>query len=140
MTTPAWYQELLAVGEVLAAADASELAAWRGPGADADGADPDDVPPLTVRLGTLGRAFAEHAAELSPTQRREVLRVLEEVQVSGTESDATAVTTGFFEAVLSAGDRGTDLRPLWPDLGPESRAYCLAWNRFTGAESPDWMN
>ncbi|MFE9765944.1 hypothetical protein ACFYPC_15695 [Streptomyces sp. NPDC005808] len=142
MTTPAWFVELLAVSEALAAVDRADIAAWRGPGADDADPDPagDDVPPLSVRLGSLGREFAEHSAELSPAQRREVLRILEEVQVSGGEADGTAVTTGFFEALLSAWDRGFDLRTIWPDIGPDSRAYCLAWNRFIGVESPDWMS
>lgn len=141
MTTPQWYLDLLAVSEVLAAADRAEIASWRGPDADDTDLDPagGDVPPLSIRLGTLGRKFAEHSTELTAQQRHEVLRVLEEVQVSGTESDATAVATGFFEALLSAGDRGSDLRPLWPDIGPRSRAHCLAWNEFTGVETPDWM-
>ena len=142
MTTPAWYLQLLAVSEVLATTDRAEIVAWRGPGATDTDLNPagDDVPPLTVRLGSLGQEFAKHSADFSPAQRREVLRILEEVQVTGSESDGTAVATGFFEALLSAWDQGFDLRPVWPDIGPESRAYCLAWNGFTGVESPAWMS
>jgi hypothetical protein len=141
MTTPEWYLQLLTVSEMLAETNRAEIAGWRGPDADDtdwDGAG-DDVPPLGIRLGALGRQFARRSAEVSPEQRREVLRILEEVQVSGTESDAAAVATGFFEALLAAWDRGSDLRSLWPDIGSKCRAYCLAWNEFTGVKTPDWM-
>jgi hypothetical protein len=142
MTTPEWYLRLLTVSEVLAATDRAEIGSWRGPDAEHPDLDPagDDVPPLGIRLGALGREFARRSAELSPERRREALRVLEEIQVSGSEYDSTAVATGFFEALLAACDQGSDLRTIWPDIGPESRGYCLAWNEFTGVRSPDWMS
>ena len=47
--------------------------------------------------------------------------------------------TGFFEALLNTWDKGFDLRSVWADMGPKSRAYCHAWNEFTGIETPGWM-
>lgn len=102
-------------------------------------ADGDDVPPLTVRLGTLGRVFGERSAEFSHEQSRRVLRLLEQVQAEGSAQDGTAVATGFFEALLNTWDKGFDLRSVWADMGPKSRAYCHAWNEFTGIETPGWM-
>ncbi|MDH2388700.1 MULTISPECIES: DUF7674 family protein [Streptomyces] len=138
MSTPSWWAELIGVSRVLAATDHAELVDWRG-GPDTDEADEDDVPPLTTRLGALGRVFAERVDEFTPQQRQEVLRIVERIQASGGEVDRTAVATGFLEALLNAWDRGFDLRSIWPDMGRESRAYCLAWNRFGGVESPEWM-
>ncbi|GGK62932.1 DUF7674 family protein [Streptomyces flaveus] len=144
MSTPDWFRELLEVSDVLAAEDRARIAAWQG-GSGADSDEPpaeeaeDDVPPLTVRLGDLGTVTAERSAELTPEQTRQVFRILEEVMTSGSEYDGTAVATGFFEALLNAWDNGFDLRAVWDDVGPESRAYCLAWNKFGDVESPDWM-
>ncbi|WP_105970911.1 DUF7674 family protein [Streptomyces geranii] len=120
-STPGWFRELLGVSGVLAAEDE------------------DDELPLTFRLAAMGTAFAAHDARLTPRQKQRVFGILEEVQVSGSEYDGTAVATGFFEALLNAWDEGFDLQGVWEYVGPESRAYCLAWNRFTGVETPAWM-
>lgn len=136
MSTPAWFSDLLDVSDVLAAKDRAGVVSWHG---GAEDADPDDVPPLTVRLGDMATAFADQTAKLTSEQKRRVLGILEEVQRSGSEHDGTAVATGFFEALLNAWDKGFDLQAVWEYLGPESRAYCLAWNEFTGVPTPDWM-
>lgn len=139
MATPPWWQELVGVSEVLADADRAEAECRRDPAVGVDEQDEDDVPPLTVRLGQLARVFAERSAELSPEQRRRVLQLLEQVQAEGSDEDGTAVATGFFEALLTAWDQGFDLRSVWADVGPKSRAHCRAWNEFTGVETPGWM-
>ncbi|MEU0950204.1 hypothetical protein ABZ379_47340 [Streptomyces canus] len=126
----------MGVHEVLAEADRAEIQGWRGPAAQEGD---DDAPPLTVRLGTLGRVFAEHSAGFTPEQTRRLFRLLEEIQVNDGGRYANAVATGFFEALLNAWDKGFDLRSVWPALGPDSRAHCRAWNDFTGVETPDWM-
>ncbi|EST26714.1 hypothetical protein N566_23640 [Streptomycetaceae bacterium MP113-05] len=133
MTTPTWLAELTGTAEVLHAADRAGTAAWR------DGPDDHTVPPLALRLGTLGTAFAEHAHGLTSRRRRTVLVLLEDVLREGAEYDVNAVATGFFEALLNAWDRGFDLHALWADVGPRSRAYCRAWNDFTGVRTPAWM-
>jgi hypothetical protein len=137
-STPAWFGELLDVSDVLAAKDRAEVLSWHG-GTELTDADADDVPPLAVRLGGLATAFADQAAQHTSEQKRRVLGILEEIQTSGSDYDSTAVATGFFEALLNAWDSGFDLQAIWEYVGPESRAYCLAWNKFTGAESPVWM-
>ncbi|WP_329597310.1 hypothetical protein OIE43_12940 [Streptomyces pseudovenezuelae] len=146
MATPPWWEELVGVSEVLADADRAEIESWRGP--DAQDAS-DELPPLTVRLGTLGRVYAEAGAGplseplaepgFSEAQTRQLFRLLEDVLANGRDEDRNAVATGFFEALLSAWDRGFDLRPVWQALGPASRTYCRAWNGFTGVGTPDWM-
>jgi hypothetical protein len=143
MPTPPWWQDLTGSSDVLTAEDRDQVQKWRDDaqfddGPRVEGVEEDELP-LTIRLAYLARAFAKHAHELTREQRRQVLRVLEQVLHTGSEYDGTAVATGFFEALLSASDEGFDLRLVWEDMGPESRAYCLAWNEFTGVESPDWM-
>ncbi|MFC8448743.1 hypothetical protein [Kitasatospora sp. NPDC057223] len=124
---PPWLGELLAEVEPLAADD--HVAALRDP----------DWLPGTIRLGRIGQSFADRADELTPAQRRLVLRVLERELAVGSEETVAAIATGFFEALLNAWDQGFDLRPAWEEMGPESRAHCRAWNRFGGIREPGWM-
>lgn len=139
MATPSWWEELIGINGILAAADRADLESWRGPAAETVAADGDDVPPLTLRLGTLGRVFAEHAAEFTDEQTRQLFQLLEEALAKGGEEDGNAVATGFFEALLNAWDKGFDLASVWAAVGPRSRDYCRAWNTFTGVETPGWL-
>ncbi|MGK5637257.1 DUF7674 family protein [Streptomyces sp. URMC 126] len=144
MSTPAWWEDFVAASAVLAVRDRTQVGEWRGEPPTGEWglpveADEDDVPPLTTRLGGLARSFAEHASRMDPRERRRALDVLEEVLTTGGEKDATAVVTGFFEALLMAADRGFDLRSVWDDLGPESRSACLTLDEFWGTESSDRM-
>ena len=143
MPAPAWWQDLTGSSEALTVEDREQVQKWHDNAQADDGLRAERVEedefPLTIRLAYLAKAFARRANELTPDQRRQVLRVLEQVLFDGSEYDRTAVATGFFEALLSASDQGFDLRLVWDDMGPESRAYCLAWNEFTGVKAPDWM-
>ncbi|GAA0415188.1 DUF7674 family protein [Streptomyces luteireticuli] len=144
MPTPLWWNNLIAASDVLAASDRAEVDAWRGePETSEFGlpveVDEDDVPPLTVRLGSLARVFAKNASGMDAQERQRVLGVLEKIQATGSEEDQTAVVTGFFEALLMAADLGFDLRSVWDELGPGSRSACLSLNEFWGVDSPGWM-
>ncbi|MEU4358950.1 hypothetical protein [Streptomyces virginiae] len=119
MTMPPWWHDLLAVSDELVIVD-------------------DDLPP-TLLLAEFGNVFAAHASELTHDQRRQVLNLLEQVLTDGTEADGALVATGFLEALLNAWDNGFELRTVWDDLGPDSQAHCLAWNKFAGVDSPAWM-
>ena len=115
----------MTVSPELATDDQAEVEEWG-----------DDDFPLTIRLARLARSFARHAPAFTPEQRQRVLEVLEWVLSTGSQSERDAVATGFFEALLAAADTGFDLHLVWNDLGPESRAYCVAWNEFTGVQWP----
>ncbi|GAA0663799.1 hypothetical protein GCM10010193_14000 [Kitasatospora atroaurantiaca] len=114
---------------------------WRNVVAVSDALDVvvDDDLSLIFRAAQLADAFVGTASELTQDQRRQVLGTLEEALCQGSEDDAAAVATGFLEALLNAWDNGFDLRLVWDDLGPESQSYCLAWNKFWGIKSPEWM-
>ncbi|MBZ4318657.1 hypothetical protein [Streptomyces huiliensis] len=144
MSTPPWWDDLLAASDVLAASDRDDLEAWRGEPETDDSSllvepDEDDVPPPIMRLGNLAQAFAKNASRMDPLERRQVLGVLERILVTGSEMDDTVVVTGFFEALLMAWDQGFDLQSVWSDLGPKSQAACLILNEGWGVESPPWM-
>lgn len=120
MTRANWWGDLLEVSEVIAVKVNQDL-------------------PFTFKLASLGDAFAESAAVVSQDQQRLILSILEEVMVTGDESEMAAVATGFFEALLNKWDNGYDLEATWPLIGPTSREHCIAWNEFWGVDSPEWM-
>ncbi|GAA2682379.1 MULTISPECIES: hypothetical protein [Actinosynnema] len=99
----------------------------------------DQDEPLMIRLAYLGRALTDDVDALTEQQRADLFALLERVVVHGARNESTSVTTGFFEALLNAWDLGFDLKLVWHHVGPESRAFCLAWNAYNGIASPDWM-
>lgn len=65
-----------------------------------------------------------------------VFQVIEEMMQE--EPIGTAVATGFWEAMLSLVDRKVvDLSRLAQVMGPKSKAYCRAWNKFCGISVPE---
>ena len=116
------------------------LPAWWDELSSSTGAlDSGDGDLLGIRLSRLARSFSASPAELSERQRSDMFGLLENVLAHGSEADGNAVATEFFEALLAAWDEGFDLEAVWHHVGPESRAYCRAWNEFNGVESPNWM-
>ncbi|MDJ1639033.1 hypothetical protein [Streptomyces pakalii] len=134
-----WVDRLLAVHPALTEADREAIGDWRGTPLSADEEAGDDVPPPTVRLAGLGRAYAGHAPEFSERQAAELFRILEAVPANGDEYGWDAAATGFLEALMNEWDRGFDLAEVWHLTGPRVREYCRAWNRLSGVESPAWM-
>jgi hypothetical protein len=142
VSTSGWFQELLGVSDLLAAEDRVHVTSWREDGTGPEGgevAGADEDPPLTLRLAALGRAYVKHFDKLTPLQRGRIGGVLDRVLAAGPQDARDAVATGFLEALLNAWDEGFDLEAAWPGLGPESRKYCVAWNSFTGVDSPAWL-
>ncbi|GAA1121840.1 hypothetical protein [Kitasatospora arboriphila] len=108
MAIPPWWEELIGVSNILVDADRAEVESWRGVAGDSIAGDQDDVPPLTIRLGTLGSVYGEHAAEFTAEQTQRLFRLLEKILVEGGDDEKDAVATGFFEALLNAWDKGLD--------------------------------
>ncbi|MER5863486.1 hypothetical protein [Kitasatospora sp. NPDC002040] len=90
-------------------------------------------------MAELADAFVGAVPELTQDQRRHVLSTLEGVLCEGGEDDVAAVATGFLEALLNAWDNGFELRLVWDDLGLQSQSHCLAWNKFWGVKSLEWI-
>lgn len=120
MSTPEWWRNVASVSDALNVVVDDDLS-------------------LIFRAARLADAFVVTVPELTQDQRRQVLGTLEGVLCEGSQDDVAAVATGFLEALLNAWDNGFDLRLVWDDLGPESRSHCLAWNKFWGIKSPEWM-
>lgn len=91
---------------------------------------------------SIGNALAE-VAEMALAFARagdrsrlvSVFRIAEQGLVSGTETVKDAVATQFLEALQHASD--DEVARIWvPLLGEESRAYCRAWDEFSGVRTP----
>jgi hypothetical protein len=70
-------------------------------------------------------------------QLRRVFELVEQLMVEGDDEVRTATATCFLEDlqnIAAAGRISADF--FVPLLGPESRAYCKAWDEFTGAQTP----
>jgi hypothetical protein len=95
-----------------------------------------DAPPPTVVMGSVGRALVEHCDEFTDGELAIILGTVEDVLLSQPESIKDIVATGLLEAVLHAGDKfPLPLARVMRFVGPQSRAYCEAWNEFCGVET-----
>jgi hypothetical protein len=62
-----------------------------------------------------------------------VLRLLEDALETGSEELRDLVCTGFLERLMTEASFGRfQFVDIDSSLGPRSRAYCHAWDRFTG--------
>ncbi|RLK58390.1 DUF7674 family protein [Actinokineospora cianjurensis] len=91
------------------------------------------------QAGEAAQHFIEVFDTLDRVAARKAFRLVEDAVRDGNEEEKNAAATGFLEAILHAWDEGFDLESIWPYVGPESREYCVAWNRFTGVFTPEWM-
>jgi hypothetical protein len=64
-----------------------------------------------------------------------VFDFMEKLLVEGDQDMQNLVATGFLEGIMSCADESRNYQ--WVDLlGPESRAYCKAWDDFCGCKTP----
>ncbi len=97
---------------------------------------PDD-PPVTLRFAGLADSMIEAAGQLRLEQVTAIFDTVEELLTSASEPVPTAVATGFLESIMAATARGEiDVATVAEFLGPESLAYCEAWEAFVQGESP----
>ncbi len=95
---------------------------------------PDEVPP-TLLMAEFARRFTASFDNISESERKIILKLLEYFIKEGDYTVRESVTTGFLEALLAESDSGRfDFSRIKTMVGKESRAYCRAWNRFTGVE------
>jgi hypothetical protein len=84
--------------------------------------------------------FSDYVADLINQDRLEALPgifdLIEQLMVEGDDEVRTAVATCFLENLLNVSSAGK-LEPakFTHLLGPESRAYCRAWDEFTGVHT-----
>jgi hypothetical protein len=85
--------------------------------------------------------FADYVTRLLEERRvsalEPVFALVEAMLTEGTEEVKDAVATGFLESVVNPITEETEYLPLFIRLlGPESRAYCVEWLEFAGADLP----
>ena len=96
--------------------------------------EPDEVP-HTLIMAEFARRFTASFDNISESERKIILELLEYFIKEGDYTVKESVTTSFLEALLAESDLGRfDFSRIETMIGKESRAYCRAWNRFTGVE------
>lgn len=84
--------------------------------------------------------FSDYAVELIKNRRtseiRAVFELVENLMVEGDDTVKDAAATCFLENLLNQASAGNTSSSAFVDLlGPESRAYCKAWDEFTGVQT-----
>jgi hypothetical protein len=66
----------------------------------------------------------------------EIFNLIEQLTVDGDAEVKNAIATCFLENLLNVASTGrVDARKFVNLLGPKSRAYCKAWDEFTGVRT-----
>ena len=73
--------------------------------------------------------------ESNTSQINEIFSYMEHLLVNGDEDVKTAVATCFFENILNITPGKINPKRFVEYLGPESREYCRAWDKFTGVQT-----
>lgn len=93
---------------------------------------PDELPTI-VAMSCIGRELVGRIEDISVAELRAIFDSAEEIMTRGTGALATAVATGFLEAILAQASAARfDFRRVAPFLGSECKRYCREWDRFTG--------
>ncbi|HEV7301789.1 MAG TPA: hypothetical protein VGN72_20800 [Tepidisphaeraceae bacterium] len=92
-----------------------------------------DAPPNTLVFSTIGRSFSSASTELHNGEVAAMWCTVEHLLSKGNEEVKNAVATGLIEAVLDEISAGRlDASVIVNHLGPRTKAYCRAWDQFTG--------
>lgn len=98
----------------------------------------DQEPPgVCLDLSEFARYIVDLVSEGRHEELPAIFALIEKLVVEGDDQVATAATTCCLENLINIS--GTDRLPpesFVPLLGPESRAYCQAWDEFTGVRTP----
>lgn len=90
----------------------------------------------TLRLSNIGEAIGEMIIS-NDKNVKEVLLIVEEIVVNGSEAVKDAICTGLLESVMSVLDKKVEkYQDFITFLGPESKSFCKRWNEFNGINIP----
>jgi hypothetical protein len=107
------------------------------PALDATRAEWGSEPPgLCNELFTLSDLVIDRLASTLQHDLEPLFQAIERLMLEGNEDVKDAVATCFLENVLNATSKDVPAERFVPLLGPESRAFCRAWDEFTGVKTP----
>ena len=94
-------------------------------------------PGLCIDMAEFAHYVAEDLIPSGKTDRVDkALELIEELITKGSSEVQTAATTCFLESLLHQASMGNiDARSFVSFLGPESRAFCKAYDQFTGVHT-----
>jgi hypothetical protein len=97
----------------------------------------DQSPPLSLVMSKYSSAVCSHLAVFSTAELKDIFETTEHLLRFGDDHVKDGVATCFLEGLLGRASAGTlDFRQISSYLGGESRAYCRAWDKFTGVATP----
>ena len=92
-------------------------------------------------LGNNVAAFSHYIVHLMRNDQFEALKttmdIVERLLTEGDDDVRTVIATNCLENIINrASSGGLTLESFVQTLGQKSRAYCIEWDRFTGAQTP----
>lgn len=97
----------------------------------------DEAAGLSNDVTEFAGFFVDSADTLPEERRREILALAERLLEEGDEAVKDAVATCFLETLLNAASGGEIAAERFvPHLGPQSRAFCRAWDEYTDVRTP----
>lgn len=93
-------------------------------------------PGKCLLMDGLADAVVENAKEMGEPGLRQLFSIVELALATGDRETRDAVATCFLENLQNIASGGRfDFTLISEYLGPESRAYCRAWDEFTGVKT-----
>ena len=95
-----------------------------------------ESPPITALMYEFGRVIANAARSERVEIVRDSMLLVEQLMKDGDQDLKDAVATGLLECLLAEASAGKlNFAVIVPYLGKHSRAYCRAWDSFTGVKT-----
>jgi hypothetical protein len=97
----------------------------------------DEEPSLGNNIAAFSRYIVEVIKSNQTEDVKTLFAILERLLTDGDDEVRAGVATNCLENIINRASAG-ELRAegFVEHLGKESRAYCLAWDRFTGVKTP----
>jgi hypothetical protein len=96
----------------------------------------DEVPGLCSEFSELSDFVIAKLQSGATDGLRVLLETVERLMVEGDEEVKDAAATCFLENLMNATPDRISPAAVVPLLGPESRNFCRAWDRFCGLKTP----
>jgi hypothetical protein len=95
------------------------------------------APPDIFLFSEFGVAITRIVDNVEESQIAELFDAIEDYMRNGDENVGAAVATGLLEALLNESSaKRFDFQKVSRFLGDRTKEYCVAWDRFTGCNTP----
>lgn len=95
---------------------------------------------LCIDMAFFSRYVIELIVDKKSDQLPEIFALIEQLMIEGDQQVQEAVATCFLENLINASGNTVEPGSFIHLLGPESLAYCQAWDKFTGIQTDGLWN